>query len=69
MKSLSIAIAAIVLAVPLSQARAVPPTATPSPGYDKRLQESRGDSGTTSGTTIYTPAPRPRQKSKKTPPQ
>jgi hypothetical protein len=43
----------------------VPPTVSPSPGYDRRLQESRGDSG----TTIYTPAPRPKQKSKKPPPQ
>ena len=39
-----------ILTVP---AHAVPPTATPSPGYDARLQESR------SATTIYTPAPRP----------
>ena len=37
----------------VAPARAVPPTATPSPGYDARLQESR------SATTIYTPAPRP----------
>jgi hypothetical protein len=36
----------------VAPAYAVPPTATPSPGYDARLQESR------SGTTIYTPAPR-----------
>jgi hypothetical protein len=37
----------------LTPAHAVPPTATPSPGYDARLKESR------SATTIYTPAPRP----------
>ena len=37
----------------IAPAHAVPPTATPSPGYDARLQESR------SATTIYTPAPRP----------
>ena len=49
----------------LSPARAVPPTVTPSPGYDRRLQESRGESG----TTIYTPAPRPKAKHKKPPPQ
>jgi len=55
MKSISIALAAIGLVAALSPARAVPPTVTPSPGYDRRLQESRGDSG----TTIYTPAPRP----------
>jgi hypothetical protein len=65
MKSISIALAAIALGPALSPARAVPPTVTPSPGYDRRLQESRGDSG----TTIYTPAPRPKQKSKKPPQQ
>lgn len=37
----------------IAPAHAVPPTATPSPGYDARLKESR------SATTIYTPAPRP----------
>jgi hypothetical protein len=37
----------------IAPAHAVPPTATPSPGYDARLQQSR------SATTIYTPAPRP----------
>ena len=36
-----------------TSAYAVPPTVTPSPGYDARLKESR------SATTIYTPAPRP----------
>jgi hypothetical protein len=65
MKSISIALAAIALGAAFSPARAVPPTVSPSPGYDRRLQESRGDSG----TTIYTPAPRPKQKSKKPPPQ
>ncbi len=33
----------------VAPARAVPPTVTPSPGYDARLQEQR------SATTIYTP--------------
>lgn len=37
----------------VTSAHAVPPTVTPSPGYDARLQESR------SARTIYTPAPRP----------
>ena len=36
----------------VAPAHAVPPTATPSPGYEARLQEQR------SATTIYTPAPR-----------
>ena len=35
----------------IAPAYAVPPTVTPSPGYDARLQESR------SATAIYTPAP------------
>ena len=69
MKSIWIALAAITLGAALSSARAAPPTVTPSPGYDRRLQESRGDSGMTSGTTIYTPAPKPKQKPKKPPQQ
>jgi hypothetical protein len=56
MRTISIALAAIALVAVLSPARAVPPTVTPSPGYDARLQESRGGG---SATTIYTPAPRP----------
>jgi hypothetical protein len=63
MRSIGIALAAIALGAALSPARAVPPTVSPSPGYDRRLQESRGDTG----TTIYTPAPRPKKKSKKPP--
>jgi hypothetical protein len=47
----------------IAPAHAVPPTATPSPGYDARLQESR------SGTTIYTPAPRPPKPPRKKPVQ
>jgi hypothetical protein len=47
----------------VAPAHAVPPTATPSPGYDARLQESR------SGTTIYTPAPRPPKPPRKKPVQ
>ena len=43
----------------VAPARAVPPTVTPSPGYDARLQESR------SASTIYMPAPRPRPTSAK----
>ena len=66
MKSISIGLAAIALGAALTPAWAVPPTVSPSPGYDRRLQESRGDSG----TTIYTPAPRPpKTKPKKPPPQ
>ncbi len=35
-------------------AHAAPPTVTPSPGYDRRLQESRSD---TSGPLTITPTP------------
>jgi TRAP-type mannitol/chloroaromatic compound transport system substrate-binding protein len=60
------AITAISAAALVTPAQAVPPTATPSPGYDARLQESRGGSA----TTIYTPAPRsPKPKPKKQPQQ
>ena len=59
------AMAAISAGVFVAPARAVPPTATPSPGYDARLQESRGGSA----TIIYTPAPRPPKPKPKKPPQ
>ena len=49
----------------VTPARGVPPTVSPSPGYDRRLQESRGDSG----TTITTPPLPPKAKPKKKPPQ
>lgn len=50
----------------ITPAHAVPPTVSPSPGYDRRLQESRGDSG----TTFTAPAPLPpKAKPKKKPPQ
>src|SRR5215468_1584211 len=35
------AAAFVVAGVPVSQVRAAPPTVTPSPGYDARLQEQR----------------------------
>ena len=61
-----IALAAIAAGALVTPARAVPPTVTPSPGYDARLQESRGGSA----TIIYTPAPRPpKPKPKKQPQQ
>jgi hypothetical protein len=46
MKRTGLVLAATVLAVSaaLTPARAVPPTATPSPGYDARLQEQRAAS-------------------------
>jgi hypothetical protein len=39
-----LAIATFVGLVSLTPAQAVPPTATPSPGYDARLQEQRAAS-------------------------
>jgi hypothetical protein len=43
MKRTGLALMAVVLAgsASLTPAQAVPPTATPSPGYDARLQEQR----------------------------
>jgi hypothetical protein len=69
MKRILIALAATIAVTGgalLSPARAVPPTVTPSPGYDARLQESRSGG---SATIIYTPAPRPKAKPKKKPHQ
>jgi len=66
MKLIWIALAAATLGALASPAQAVPPTVTPSPGYDARLQESRGGG---SATTIYTPAPRPPKPKPKKPPQ
>jgi len=53
---LAVVVAAVALsggsAALIAPARAVPPTVTPSPGYDARLQEQRA------APTIYQPAPR-----------
>jgi hypothetical protein len=45
---------AVLLVCGMPLARAVPPTVTPSPGYDARLQESRK---ATSSSTVVQPAP------------
>jgi hypothetical protein len=66
MKSIWLALAVLIVGALASPVRAVPPTATPSPGYDARLQESRGGG---SAATIYTPAPRPPKVKPKKPPQ
>jgi hypothetical protein len=59
------AVAAISAGALVTPAQAVPPTATPSPGYDARLQESRQGSS----TMTFTPAPRPAKPKPKKPPQ
>jgi len=46
-----------------TSAQAKPPTVTPSPGYDRRLQESRSATSGTAPTT--TPATAPRHSKKK----
>ena len=46
MTRICIALAAVTAGALLAPAHAVPPTATPSPGYDARLQESRRGSAT-----------------------
>ena len=56
MKPIWLVLAGLAVGALASPAQAVPPTATPSPGYDARLQESRSGG---SATIIYTPAPRP----------
>lgn len=65
MKRIWIALAAIGIGAALTPAHAVPPTVTPSPGYDARLQESRRGSATTN----VTPAPRPAKPKPKKPQQ
>jgi hypothetical protein len=42
--SLALMVAALAGGLSLMPARAVPPTVTPSPGYDARLQEQRAAS-------------------------
>lgn len=66
MKQIGVLLAAATLGALSAPARAVPPTVTPSPGYDARLQESRAGAA----TAIHPPAlRRPKPKPKKPPPQ
>lgn len=51
---LSTGLAIALLCGATTMAQAAPPTVTPSPGYDRRLQESRSDAN---GTLTITPAP------------
>jgi hypothetical protein len=58
MNRTALALMAIILAgsASLTPAQAVPPTATPSPGYDARLQEQRAAS-----RAAVTPVVKPRR--------
>jgi hypothetical protein len=51
------AAAAAVTIGALSPAQAVPPTVTPSPGYDARLQEQRKAAAGSSSTVVQPVAP------------
>jgi hypothetical protein len=61
MRTALAALAAFAASALLMPVHAVPPTVTPSPGYDARLQEQRA------ATPIYTPAPPKKPPSKKRP--
>jgi hypothetical protein len=70
MRACAVSLAAIALAgwVSLLPVHAAPPTATPSPGYDARLQEQRA----AAAATVYAPAvpvarPAARHRSRRTP--
>jgi hypothetical protein len=50
-------LATLVTVGSLSPAQAVPPTVTPSPGYDARLQEQRKAAAGSSSTVVQPAAP------------
>ena len=57
-----LATAALAVWMSLSPAHAVPPTATPSPGYDARLQEQRAATSAGMSSLTLNPCPKaPRQ--------
>ena len=58
------AVAALLLLAP---ARAAPPTVTPSPGYDARLQEQRATTSTVQQPVAPVVTPAPPRRSKKKP--
>jgi hypothetical protein len=65
--AVALALAAVVGWISLFPVHAAPPTATPSPGYDARLQEQRA----AAAATVYEPAvpvakPAARHRSKRT---
>jgi hypothetical protein len=69
MNRLCTASAVVVLVIfgALAPARAVPPTVTPSPGYDARLQESRKAAEGSSSPAVQPAAPSPRHHGKRKP--
>ena len=58
------AMAVVFVAVSTNSVHAVPPTATPSPGYDARLQEQRAASR---AYTPVAPVTKPPRRTKRTP--
>nr|WP_084788674.1 hypothetical protein [Bradyrhizobium sp. Cp5.3] len=58
-----LALAALCGASTFAQAR--PPTVTPSPGYDRRLQESRSAPSGTTTAPVNPPVTTPKHKNKK----
>jgi len=68
MKATCAAAAAIVLAFSVAPVRAVPPTVTPSPGYDARLQEQRTGSTTSTVKGPVAPISKPPRRGKRTHP-
>jgi hypothetical protein len=49
----------VIAALSISTARAVPPTVTPSPGYDARLQESRKAHSSFNSDAVQPTSPTP----------
>lgn len=64
-KCIVVAAAALGLSASLAPAIAAPPTATPSPGYDARLQQSR-PARTVYAPVVSDPKPVPRRRAKRT---
>jgi hypothetical protein len=65
MNRLCTALVIAALGLPISAVRAVPPTVTPSPGYDARLQESRKANSGASPTVVQPTPPAPRHHGKR----
>jgi hypothetical protein len=57
--------ALVMAALSISAAGAVPPTVTPSPGYDARLQESRKARSSLNPDAVQPTSPTPRHHSKR----